>query len=299
MQVLYSVEHGNIATPAEALNILHKNIKKAHALLLFDFSLLVRITDFIKIESEIKTSKFLPTEEDLHFSVKLLNNPIIITLRANTKIREMLKHAMNEEETTLVKNIFKNLADNDEYRKYCVSKDADLKSDREIVSIIFNKVALKNPLYEQHIEDNFPECLSELGKLSYTVTEILEKVSPDNPEGLFETSEPKMEEDFAKELLEKTLANEERFTHIIQPKLKNWDLDRIAHLDMLLMKMALCELMFFDQIPVKVTINEYIDISKTYSTPRSKDFINGVLDSIMHEMRERNEIKKTGRGLVE
>jgi N utilization substance protein B len=124
-------------------------------------------------------------------------------------------------------------------------------------------------------------------------------MSPEPGGELFDFSNQKVEEDFAQELLRKTLENNERFTELIQPKLKNWDLDRIARLDMILMKMALCELIFFDQIPVKVSINEYIDISKVFSTPKSKDFINGILDSIMHELRERNEIKKTGRGLVE
>jgi N utilization substance protein B len=129
--------------------------------------------------------------------------------------------------------------------------------------------------------------------------ELLGQLSPENDRRQLEFPDSSGEEGFAKQLLEKTLANNEHYAQMIKPKLKNWDLDRIAHLDMILMKMALCELMCFEQIPVKVSINEYIDISKIYSTPRSKDFINGILDNIMHELRESNAIKKTGRGLVE
>ncbi len=299
MQVLFSMDHSNPITAEEAVRILDRNIEKSHRLLAFNFSLIVRVADFIQRGSEFKTTKLLPTEDDLHFSTKLVGNPFISALRGNKKIGGQLKLFMGEEEDLLVKSIFKKLAEQNEYKLYCAKKETSLKDEREIILFLYSKVIIKNPAYLLYAEDNFPECINELGKIHFTVSESLEKLSPESAESLLEFPDNQAEENFAKELLEKTLTNNDRFTEQIQPKLKNWDVDRIARMDMILMKMALCELLCFEQIPVKVSINEYIDISKVFSTPRSKDFINGILDTVMHDLRERNEIKKTGRGLVE
>ncbi|HXH18865.1 MAG TPA: transcription antitermination factor NusB [Chitinophagales bacterium] len=299
MQVLYSIEHNNQTASSEAVGMLERSIEKAYTLLAFNLSLIVRIADYIRREWEIKTSKFLPTDEDLHFSTRLAGNPFINALRQSKQVSAQLRLALSEEENALVKALFKKLSDESEYKLYCEKKAVELKEERKILLFAFSKVIFKHPAYLQYVEDNFPECLSELGKINFTTAEMIEKLSPDAPNGLLAFLDTDTEANFAKELLEKTLANNQRFTALIEPKLKNWDVDRIARLDMILMKMALCELLCFEQIPVKVSINEYIDISKSYSTPRSKDFINGILDNVMHELREKNEIKKTGRGLVE
>lgn len=297
MQVIYSIEHNNLLTPEEAVSVLQKNVEKAYRLLFFTTSLLVRIADHVRKESGIKTSKFLPTAEDLRFSTRLTENPFIGALRQNRKVQDQLKLEMSEEEVALVRELFKKLSEKSEYKLYCLQEHS-MESERSILLVIHD-VVVKSGSYTQFVEDKFPECANEISKVSFALEEILKKMTPEPNANLFEFSNQKVEEDFAKELLRKTLENNDRFTELIQPKLKNWDMDRIARLDMILMKMALCELIYFDQIPVKVSINEYIDISKVFSTPKSKDFINGILDSIMHELKERNEIKKTGRGLVE
>jgi N utilization substance protein B len=264
----------------------------------FTLALPVRIADYVKKESGIKSSKLLPTEQDLQFSTRLANNPIIRVIRADKKVSECLKLAVNDEEITLVKDLFKIISEEDEYKLYCSNQNAG-NDEKEIIVFILNKVIPKSQSYLQYVEDNFSECTSELNKMTFAITESLEKLASGEQPGMLEFQSSDAEELFAKELLEKTIINQKQFTELIQPKLKNWDVDRIARIDMVLMKMALCELLNFDQIPVKVSINEYIDISKTYSTPRSKDFINGILDSIMHELKDKHEIRKTGRGLVE
>ena len=297
MQVIYSHEHNNPVSPQEGVKILQRNIDKAYRLLYFNFALLVRVADQVKKESEIKASKFLPTEEDLRFSDKLASSPLVQALKRMRKVQEQLKLQLSEEETVMVKELLKKLAEQSEYKLYCL-RESETEDERAIL-LLLHRLAAKNAAYLQFAEDNFPECMNELSKIHFAVEEVLKKLAPESTDSVFEFSNQKTEEDFAKELLIKTLENNARFTALIQPKLKNWDIDRIARLDMILMKMALCELLYFDQIPVKVSINEYIDVSKSFSTPKSKDFVNGILDSIMHDLRERNEIKKTGRGLVE
>lgn len=297
MQVIYSIEHNNHMEPAEAVQVLQRNVEKAYRLLFYTASLLARIADYVKKESEVKTSKFLPTEEDLRFSTRLSHNPFIHALRNNKKVFDQLKLQQSEEESALVRDLYKTLSGKTEYKLYCAQEES-IDSERNILLFIHDMVVKSAP-YMQFVEDKYPECSSELTKISFALEDVLKKMTIQPSESLFTFHNQKVEEDFAKELLKLTLENNERFTALIQPKLKNWDMDRIARLDMILMKMALCELIYFDQIPVKVSINEYIDISKLFSTPKSKDFINGILDSIMHELRERNEIKKTGRGLME
>lgn len=297
MQVIYSIEHNSQLEHAEAIHVLQRNVEKAYRLLYYTTALLVRIADNIKKEAELKTTKHLPTEADLHFSTRLAHNPFIHALRNNRKVQDQLRLQMTEEDTMLVKEFFKILSVKTEYKLYCAQENS-IESERNILLLLHNLI-VKTASYTQYAEDNFPECANELSKISFALEDILKKMPVEPSNNLFEFSNQKIEEDFAKELLIKTLENNERFTTLIQPKLKNWDIDRIARIDMVLMKMALCELIYFDQIPVKVSINEYIDISKVYSTPKSKDFINGILDGIMHELRESKEIKKSGRGLVE
>lgn len=298
MQVLYAIEHSNAVSAKEATRILEKSIEKSYSLLTFTLALPVRIADYIRKESEIKSSKLLPTEQDRQFSTRLVDNPVIAILRSDKNVSSRLKLVMNDEEATLVKDLFRAVSKEPEYKQYCTHPEP-AAGQKEIITFIFSKVIAKNPSYLQYVEDNFPECINELNKINCAITEAIEKLNPASNDGLPQFPAAETEEQFAKELLEKTLLHRDYYTELIQPKLKNWDLDRIARLDMILMRMALCELLCFEQIPVKVSINEYVDLSKIYSTPRSKDFINGILDNVMHELREKNEIRKTGRGLVE
>ena len=144
------------------------------------------------------------------------------------------------------------------------------------------------------------QILNDLVKINFKINDLLENYQPGKLNTLLNFSPSfKNEESFALLLHDRVLQNVEELTKLIEPKLQNWDLDRIAMIDMILMKMALCELLYFEEIPVKVSINEYIDISKIYSTQKSKDFINGVLDKVMNDLKAEGRIKKAGRGLLE
>ena len=298
MQTLYAIEYNNQTAPAEAARMLEKSIEKSYSLVIYNLALIVRVAAQISKEANVKSSKHLPTEKDLRFSTKLTRNPYISIISNDNRVKSRLRLTVTDDEETLIREIFKKLSVEKEYQQYCDSADSD-ESQKQIIAFLHGNIILKNPSYLQYVEDNFPECVSEISKMNFAITDLLEKLSPSANDQQLVFADSKAEEAFARELLEKTIAGNERFSALIQPKLKNWDIDRIARLDMILMKMALCELLNFEQIPVKVSINEYIDISKNYSTPKSKDFINGILDNIMHELRQSNEIRKTGRGLVE
>ncbi len=146
----------------------------------------------------------------------------------------------------------------------------------------------------------FPNWQDDVDVVAQFILRSIDKYNPDSQKLYFPMPETYEESfSFGKDLIAKTLEREEEFAEMIKDKLLNWELERIATIDMILMKMALAELLWFPYIPVKVTINEYIDISKDYSTPKSKEFINGILDKLTHTLKEQGNIQKRGRGLVE
>ncbi len=298
MQVLYSMEQNQLTDTSVGQKILRAGIDKAYKLKLFNLGLLVRVADLIRKEHDIKNSKFLPTEKDRQFSARLAANPLIAELRNNKRIHDViLKYNQDEEESSMVKDLLKSIIEKDEYKSYCSSPNPTADDERKILAFIFEKVLQQEDSYRQYLEDNYPECLSELPKIDASVSEYISRLPGQQVIPEKEGNQP--EEVFARELLTKTMENNEHLAELIQPKLKNWDIDRIAQIDMILMKMAICELLYFDEIPVKVSINEYIDLAKIYSTSRSKDFVNGILDNIMRDLRAQNAIIKSGRGLVE
>jgi N utilization substance protein B len=135
--------------------------------------------------------------------------------------------------------------------------------------------------------------------LQHVISKFIEGFSEDKNQFLSTLDVWAEEKKFALELLTKSIAYNDELNTAIEPNLKNWDMDRVAILDLILMKQAVCELLYFPTVPIKVTINEYIDISKMYSTPKSKDFVNGVLDKVKNQLLASGAIKKTGRGLME
>ena len=145
-----------------------------------------------------------------------------------------------------------------------------------------------------------PERIRINPGIQFLLMNFIETVSPNQSTFIIRQARDLKEvKQFAIDLYRKTISHEQETETLIVSILENWDKERVALLDMLLMKMALTELLFFPEIPVKVTMNEYIDLSKLYSTPKSGEFINGILDSILKKLREEGRIEKSGRGMVE
>ena len=299
MQVLYALDQHAISEMDLARKNLSKSIRDAYDLLMFDLALLIRVAHHVEKQGQLRSSKLLPNEEDIKFSTRFANNRILSELAEDKNIRSILNREADDDVAIMVKSIFTDLEARKIYKSYAEGNPEEFTEEKEIVQYLFNKIIIKNKIYRQYLEDNYPECLNDTGKIYQKINEIITgydsnlKTPPVEPETI------KNEEQFASTLLDKTVENDDHFSGLIEPKLDNWDIDRIALIDMILMKMALSELLYFEQIPIKVSINEYIDISKIYSTPKSKDFVNGVLDKIKNELKASGKIKKVGRGLVE
>lgn len=240
---------------------------------------------------------------DTGFLTNLLNNRLLVALRTDDTLRELAQSSLWEAHRTEVRQLFKNTVKPDaEYQAYQARAEPTLEEDVTIVRHLVNALALNDEGIIGIFEAdgvNWDEDKKIIKSLINRTFKSLEKQESDTV--VIASLTPNWEDDraFFEELYDRTLGNEEEYEQLISEKSKNWAADRIASLDNVMMKMAIAEMIHFSSIPVKVTINEYVDISKLYSTQKSRQFINGILDVIAQELQQKNLIRKSGRGLMD
>jgi N utilization substance protein B len=301
MQTIYAHNSGAYQTVLVAEKALLKSVQNAYNAALYNLYIIRETALYARKEAKMRSEKKLPSKEDLVFSSKFADNTLIAELEHNVTFNELVKEnkiALHDSDD-LIKKFFRALLQKEEYAKYMAKATPTPEEDRAVVAFIFNKMMLADENYVQQLEELFPNWIDDQASVNFRLNQILNETDLSVELGKrnnFRTD--KEDEDFGVDLFHRTVSNDEDFNQLVSPKLQNWDMDRIASLDMILIKMALCELLFFNNIPIKVSINEYIDISKIYSTPKSKDFINGILDKLMNQLKEEGKIKKQGRGLM-
>ncbi len=283
---------------------LMQSIDSVYEMYIRMLALLVDVTEYTANDAIERSNKHLPTAEDLNPNQKLLHNKFIEVLKLNPEYTALVnKYQVNwHSDPELVKSIFIKLKETKEYTAYLAEDGETLESSKEIIKFIFRKILLKNSNIVQTFEDKFINWSVDREVMQGMIAKTLKNF---NSEDAFKNKltpiSPDWVEDsrFVKDLFAYTLKNDSSYQELIAERTKNWESERIALMDTILMKMAICEMMNFPSIPVKVTINEYLDLSKDYSTPKSNSFINGILDKILSDLKRTNSIKKLGRGLVE
>ena len=291
MQTLYSIDSMNNETkPGEPLKFLLKNLEHSRQLFTYLVYFITEVARYAEADAAHKASKHLPTKGDLNINTKIAGNELVWSVLSEASF----KKAVQEYKVTslldieLIKRIYHALAESPEYKAYIAVPSRDKKSDKKILEFIFSTLLLPNDDFISHIEEHFIHWDDDADMMVTLMDNFFQKPAAFNFGEML--SQEKM--DFARDLL-KTVIEKKDFTlEIIKPKLKNWDADRIAALDMILMQMGVCELLYFETIPPKVTINEYIDLAKEYSTPQSGHFVNGILDNIHKELLSQNKIHK-------
>jgi N utilization substance protein B len=301
MQALYAWEIDR-ETPLNKLeSLLQNQIQRSVALYLTDLQYLAEVCRYSLVDKAKRMAKFVKTEEDEKASTTIAANRIVKYLETDGQFNSYLKkenisYNISEE---VVKDIFNELAAKERYKEYAALSHPTIEQDKDIVNFILKKVLPVNERLYTHLEEMFINYDDDNSLLLHILTKYVEAFD-ETKSNFFQSLELWEEEKkFAHDLLKKTVEHDEELTEYIKPNLKNWEMERVAILDLVLMKMALCEIKYFPTIPVKVSINEYIDVSKLYSTPKSKDFVNGVLDKAKGQMMDKGEIKKFGRGLME
>jgi N utilization substance protein B len=304
LQALYSYHLSENKTVKSFEKRLLDSVDEVFEMYIWLLSLLVEVADYTLIDAEERANKFLPTEKDLNVSTKLYNNKFIAALRDNPEyLAAVKKYSISWTfDPEIAKDIFTALKSTPEYDEYLEQEDQSIRAEKDIIKFIFKKVILKTPGIEQVFEEKFINWPVDKEVLQALVSKTFKNFqSEKSQENKLAQLVPNWTEDrqFIVDLFNKTIAFDEQWQELISQKTKNWEADRIALMDTLLMKLAITELTQFASVPVKVTINEYIEISKEFSTPKSNSFINGILDKILGDLKSAGKIRKFGRGLVE
>jgi N utilization substance protein B len=283
---------------------LLKSVDEVYEMYIWVLSLLIMVADYVSIDAEERANKHLPSEGDLNASTKLQNNKFINVLRKNSEYLDKVKEYKISWsfDPEIVRYIFTELKNSPEYQAYLQQDDQSIQKEKDIIKYIFKKINLKLPAVEQVFEERFINWSVDKEVLQALVAKTFKNFSSEKPEeNKLAQLCPNWKEDseFIIDLFNKSIAHDEEYQELIAHKTKNWEAERIAMMDTLLMKMAITEFIHFSSIPVKVSINEYLEISKEFSTPKSNSFINGILDKILDDLKSTGKIHKFGRGLIE
>lgn len=249
-----------------------------------------------------RMSKFLKTNDDILLNTIMANNRVVQALREDLVLQQYLKKEKisNYVDTDIVRQLYAELAGKQRYKEYSKLGESTLEADVDMLLFMVKHILTKNSILDKHLEENFINTDDDSGTLWLVLQRYIENFEKSGVAPFTEAVNYwEKEHPFAFDLLRKEYQHNQEITEVIRPFLKNWNLERVAVMDLLILKLAICEMLYMPTIPPKVTINEYIDISKFYSTPKSKDFINGVLDKARRHLQEDGLIKKQGRGLVE
>ncbi len=296
MQTLYTLatlEHGAQGNKEVAARIL--NDKLEHVLDIFTVSVLysLRIAQYAETDAAHRLNKYMPSQEDKNVNTRISENGFVLKMLANASLQEKLKKDKLERfiDAEWVKKAYQNLAKTDEYNLYINLATPTPIQEKEIIQFIWEKQILENEGLISHFNDELPGWEDDSELIIMLMQNFFKNTGKMNFLNLL-SGEKK---DYAQDLLLSVIEKEAYCMELIEPKLKNWDKDRVALIDLLLIRMGVCELLYFPTIPTKVTINEYIDIAKQYSTPQSGQFLNGVLDNILKDLVKEDKIRKQDR----
>jgi len=291
MQTLYTAESttGTVQV-TEAKKLLQKQFGLSRQLFVYLLYFLTETARYAEKDAAKKASKHLPSAADLNINIKIAGNELLWKILENPGFAAAVKETHPEQllDEALLRKMYDQLCLTEEYRDYIAVPARDKKSEKDMLEFIFSSLMLPNEDFINHIEEHFINWDDDAEMMNVLMLNFLQKPHQMNFAEM--VSPEKMS--FALSLLETVADKKELCMEMLKPKLKNWDAERIAALDLIIIRMGICEFLFFETIPTKVTINEYIDLAKEYSTPQSGQFINGILDNIHKELSAQGKIQK-------
>jgi transcription antitermination protein NusB len=290
MQTLYSLEAQDNQKTGDAQKILQRHFDQSRQLLIYLIYFLTELARYAETDSLRRASKHLPTENDKNVNTKLAGNQLLWKMLEQESYQKIIKKDKPEliDHADMVRKLYLELKETEDYKNYISENSRDKKPEKEILEFIFNDFMLANESFESHLEEIFPNWNDDAEMMQKLVSGYLNKTSAFDFEEIVSADKAQ----FARDLLASVIEKKEVTMELIRPKLKNWDAERIATLDMIFMQMGVSEFLFFETIPPKVTINEYIDLAKEYSTPLSGQFVNGILDNIHKDLLAENKMHK-------
>ncbi len=304
MQCIYALMQSHDSSLEQQKKFLVASIENMYSLYLLLWSLFIELQGHANNQVALSSEKYLAdATDDFPNKKKFVNNKLLQQLCNNPSLKKQLEQRklknwyLNGE---YVKLIYKEIINAKAYIKYMQTPTSTYQEDVQFIRVLFESIIAPNEKIYDHFEDDKLTWVDDIPIVNTFIVKQLKKVNTDVKDDFFtpELLKDRSDMEYAEQLLSKTLLNNELLENEIEGKTPNWDKDRIADIDAILLKMAICELLHFPTIPERVTINEFLEIAKEYSTPKSSIFINGILDKLVKEYKEKGKLNKIGRGLL-
>jgi N utilization substance protein B len=301
MQSVYAMLQSKSDNLNKEEKFLYASIDRMYDLHVLLLQLLVEVRNMEYNHIKISKKKFLATPEELKPNTKFIDNQIFKILSESRSLNEYLEeNNLNywSLDTEYVNEILKLIKESKLYTSYMKIEGSTFAEDLTFVEEIFKTIVAPNEKLADYFED---KSISWVDDIPFVNTWVLKSISQLKPTASYKLGRLYKDDDdkqYVLDLFRKVVLNHTELEKEVIDKTPNWDADRIAEIDMILIKMAICEFLKFPSIPTRVTINEYIEISKDYSTNKSSFFINGVLDKILKDFTETKRLNKIGRGLL-
>lgn len=301
MQSVYAIQQAHSDDLVREEKFLKHSIDKMFDLYVLNLQLLVEVQKLARKRIELSKKKILATKEDLNPNTKFIDNRLLNLLTDSVSLEgyvELNKLNYWDLDDKYVEIIFEELLNSELYKKYMDTVEDSYNVDRSFVINFFRDIIAPNEKIADYFEDKMISWVDDMPFVNTWVLKTLNKQTPKNPFVLGNLYKDQDDKDFVGALFTKTVLNQHKYGDDIKDKTPNWEADRIADIDLILIKMAITEFLHFPSIPSRVTINEYIELAKDYSTNKSGYFINGVLDKLAKEYLASNAMVKIGRGLL-
>ncbi len=301
LKALYAHMKSDADSLMASEKMLVTSIDKTYDLYFLMLSLIVEMAHYAEQRQEMAKKKQLPTYEDLNPNRKFVDNAVVRLIAQSDSVNDYLaaRKLSWAQYPELIKTLFAQLEQSDYYKKYMTSQERSFREDLALVTEFYTRELEESEVLENAIDEMSILWNDDLGFALIMVTRTLSNMRPSHVDVKVLPKFKSIEDlDFARELFAKTAVNFDTYQEEIEKYTRNWDVERIAFMDNLIMAAAMAELITFPSIPVKVTLDEYIEIAKFYSTQGSSTFINGILDKIVASLNEQGKINKSGRGLI-
>ena len=290
LQIVFAYYQNGSDDLKMAENELLLRLRRSYDLYYYFLLLIVEVTRLHERQLDTRKHKYLPTSDELNPNMRLVNNRLARQIEANGKLQAYVKeHGVSwVNETDFVKRVLELILNSELYAEYKDSEDDSYETDREFWRAVFRKLICRNEELENALEDISIYWNDDIEIIQTFVIKTIKRFEEahGSRQELLPMFKDEEDRDFAIQLFRKTLLYGEEYRERIDRHLRNWESERVANMDLYIMQMALAELLHFPNIPVNVTLNEYIDAAKAYSTPKSGTFINGILDSIVQELAQ-------------
>ena len=296
VQIVYAYYQNGGKNLDTAEKELFFSLSKAYDMYNYLLLLMVEITKQAERKQSAAKNKLLPTEEELHPNTKFVDNRFIAQLEVNKQLLEFSETQKKtwENESEFVKRQCEVIMNSDIYKEYMECETSSYEEDRELWRKIYKRIIFNNYELDQVLEDQSLYWNDDKEIVDTFVLKTIKRFEEENgaDQPLLPEFKDDEDQDFARRLFRRSILNAEYYRHLISENTRNWDLDRVALMDIIIMQIALAEILSFPNIPISVTFNEYVEIAKLYSTPKSGSFINGTLDGIVNALKEENKLTK-------